>query len=138
MILPLCVTVGTVGVSTLTFAGACATDEHIPRLPITSYTPLWCTQIDGVVALVVHRYELPPLAVSCRLSPAHTVNEPEGVIVIEDAEITCRFTELLVACAGDAQDDDDVTLQAMLSPLVRLDEANIGLLPPTFEPFTVH
>jgi len=115
-----------------------ATDEHILLLPNTSYVPLWCTHIDGVVALVVHRYAEPPLAVSCRLSPAHTVSAPDGVIVIEGAEITCRLTELLVACAGEAQVDDDVTRHRISSPLVRFEALYTGLLVPTFVPFTVH
>ena len=76
MTLPLLVTVGTVGVSTVTIAGVSAAAEHTPLEPVTLYVPLWCTQIDGVVAAVVHRYALPPLAVSSRLSPAHTGEWP--------------------------------------------------------------
>jgi len=87
---------------------------------------------------VVHRYELAPLAVSCRLSPAHTVTLPDGVMMIDDAEITCRFIELLEACAGETHDDDDITWHCILSPLVRLEDEYTGLLPPTIDPFIVH
>ncbi len=58
---------------------------------------------------MVQMYDVAPLAVSCRLSPAHSVRAPDGVIVTGGAERTCTLKELLLTWAGEAHDEDDVT-----------------------------
>ena len=50
--------------------------------------PLEFTVIDGVVAPLDHRYELPALAVSVTLPPAQNVVGPPAVIVAVGAGLT--------------------------------------------------
>ena len=45
---------------------------------------------------------------------------------------------LLVAVVGDAQGAFDVSITRTTSPFTRDDVVNVGLLVPTFEPFTCH
>ena len=54
---------------------------------------------------------MPPLATNSKLSPAHTVAAPDGLIDTDGSGCTVIPIVLLVSCTGEAQTAFDVTTQ---------------------------
>ena len=63
---------------------------------ITEYVPDVVAVIEAVVAPLLQRYDVPPLAVKTTLLPAQTVNGPLGVIIAVGEAITVTTIAALV------------------------------------------
>jgi len=94
--------------------------------------------MDAVVSLLVQRYLMAPLAVSRRLSPAHSTDGPDGEIETEGALTMSILMVLLVACAVEVQEALDVAIHMTVLPVASEELMKDGLLVPALFPLTCH